>query len=207
MGGKGSGGYRKNALPRDKNPVVKAMDPTNVDPKANTQVIAFMKDCMSIGTPDWSDPADMERHFYDYLDVCDSHGIAPMVGAYAASMGWSPQELSGITRGDPHYNYMWRKYEGLTPESVATVQKGRDFLRISWESSMMTDKGNPAKWIFLGKNYFGMKDQSERVSFNVDVPQKLPAPEDVAAKYAAMVGRQEPKAELLGVEDVPEKDA
>lgn len=207
MGGKGSGGYRKNALPRDKNPVIKAMDPTNVDPKANTQVIAFMRACMDLGNPDYGDPADMERHFYRYLEVCDSHGIAPMIGAYAASMGMSHDEMLGLMRGDPKYNYAFRKYEGLTPESIRTIQKGYNFLKISWESSLMTDKGNPVKWIFLGKNYFGMKDQSERVSYNVDMNQKLPAPEDVAAKYAAMVGRQEPKAELLSVEDVPENDS
>lgn len=199
MGGKGSGGYRKNALPKDKNPLLMANDPTNVDPKANSQVIRFMKAAMAIEEPDLSDPEDIERHFFDFLGVCDENEIVPMVGSYAASMGMRRQELTGILSGDPHFNYCWKKY-GLTPESVGAIQKSYDFLKISWESALMTDKGNPVKWIFLGKNYFGMKDQSEKVNYHVEMPAQLPSPEDVADKYKQLVGRQE-EAEIIEVED------
>ena len=69
----------------------------------------------------------------------------------------------------------------------------------------MDEKGNPVKWIFLGKNYFAMKDQSDRVNYNVEMPAQLPSAEDVTEKYKAMVGRQEPiKIEAIKIEDVEE---
>lgn len=204
MGGKGSGGYRKNALPKDKNPLLKANDMTCCDPKSNSKVIRFMKSAMAIESPDKSDPADVERHFYEFLSVCDECEVTPMMGSYAASLGMRHNEFTGVLRGDPHFKYCWNKY-GLTPESVMQIQKSYDFLKISWEASLMDDKGNPVKWIFLGKNYFGMKDQSEKVNYNVEVPQALPKPEDVREKYKELVGRQD-QAELLSVEDVPKDE-
>lgn len=198
MGGKGSGGYRKNALPRDKNPLLKAKDPTYCDPESNSKVIRFMKAAMEIGDPDFSDPEDIERHFFEYLDVCDRCEVVPMIGSYAASMGMSHDQFWGVCRHDPRYKGLVER-KGLTPQSIGAIQKSYDFLKISWETSLMDDKGNPVKWIFLGKNYFGMKDQSEKVNYNVEMPAQLPAAEDTREKYKELVGRQ---AEILKIEDV-----
>lgn len=204
MGGKGSGGYRKNALPKDKNPLLMANDPDQLDPSLNSKVIRFMKAAMDLGNPDFSDPEDVQRHFYAFLETCERCGVRPMIGSYAASMSMLHQELLGVVQHDPKFNYVVRK-KGLTPESVDVIQKSYDFLKISWETSLMDEKGNPVKWIFLGKNYFSMKDQSEKVNYNVEMPAQLPKPEDVAEKYKALVGRQE-EAEILTIEDVNDSD-
>ena len=200
MGGKGSGGYRKNALPKDKNPLLKAQDPTYVNPKSNSKVIAFMKEAMSLKEPDFSDPEDVERHFFEYLDTCDTCEVVPMIGAYAASMMLSHDQLLGILRGDPKYAYVHAD-RGITPDSLRAIQKSYDFLKISWETSLMDEKGNPVKWIFLGKNYFGMKDQTEKVNYNVSTPAQLPKAEDVQEKYKQLVGRQE-EAVIEKVEEI-----
>lgn len=208
MGGKGSGGYRKNALPRDKNPVVQAADPSNVDAGVNARVMAFGARLMAFDPPDFSDAEDVERRFYDFLGLCGECGIRPMVTSMANAFGMRRQELYGIAMGLPNFDH-WR-HDALTPASRIVLQKAYNFLSTAWETYLMEEKGNPVKWIFLGKNYFGMRDQTERVEMRMDVPAPLPAAEDVAAKYAAMVG-QGPAASLpaqeVEVEDVTDGDS
>lgn len=187
MGGKGSGGYRKNALPRDKNPVLQTSDPSNVDRATNSRVMAFGRDIMAFDPPDFSDAESVRQRFYDYIEMCDRHGIRPMVTSMANAFGMSRRELYEIVVGARNAA-RWRGGV-LTPESKAVLQKCYNFLNTAWETYLMDEKGNPVKWLFLGKNYFGMKDQTERVQVNHNVEHQLPKPEDVASKYAAMVGR------------------
>ena len=203
MGGKGSGGarYRKDGK-KPNTPMVQAADPSNVDREVNSAVMAFGKDIMAFEAPDFSDAASVEDAFYRYIDMCERHGIRPMVTSMANAFGMNRRELYGIAVGDSKF----RNWRGgiLTPESILVIQKSYNFLNTAWETYLMCEKGNPVKWLFLGKNYFGMKDQTERVEVRMDLTPQLPNPEDVAAKYAAMVGKPQPtltEAEIVSVED------
>ncbi len=203
MGGKGSGGPRYGKDGRKaQTPMVQAADPSNVDREVNSRVMAFGKDLMGFEPPDFADAASVERRFFDYLDLCDRHGIRPMVTSMANAFGMNRKELYYIAVDDKRA----RGWRGglLTPESRAIIKKSYEFLNTAWETYLMCEKGNPVKWIFMGKNYFGMKDQSERVEVRMDVSPELPAPEEVVAKYAAMVGRPQP--ELVRPESVEDAD-
>lgn len=202
MGGKGSGGYRRNALPRDANPIVQANDPCSVDPDQNRRAIAFGKALMDLPDPDLSDAAAIRERFYAYLDMCGEHGVRPLVAGISMALGMSRHALKGIAVGDPRY----KAYKGLTTEGAAFVQKIYEFLEIHWEDRFMEDKGNPVKYIFMGKNLFGYKDQAERVVTHVEEKKELPTADEVAAKYAAMAGRPAPEPlqiEPISVESLP----
>lgn len=205
MGGKGSGrkpGFKGCNVPDSKNPVKQAADPSNVDREVNSAVMAFGKDIMAFEEPDFADAESVEQRFYDYLDMCERHGIRPMVTSMANAFGMRRQELWGIAVGDPKYAN-WRGGI-LTPKSRYAIQKSYDFLNTAWETYLMAEKGNPVKWLFLGKNYFGMKDQTEQVQVRMDLTPQLPNPEEVAAKYAAMLGQPQPtlaEAEIVDIED------
>lgn len=206
MGGPGSGrrkGCAGHAVPYDKNPMSQARNMADVDPRANSKVVAFGKALMAFEPPDFSDAAQLEQRFYDYLDLCDCREVRPMVSSMANAFGISRQELQGIAAG--HIN--WQGWRGgvLTREGYSILKKAYTFLETAWETYLMEDKGNPVKYIFLGKNYFGMRDQTEQVQVRVDATPTLPDPKEVAAKYAAMVGRPKPEAlpeaEVVEVED------
>lgn len=202
MGGKGSGGRRKGALPDSKNPIKQAADPSNVDPDINAAVMAFGKDIMAFEEPDFSDADSIEDAFYRYLDLCSKHGIRPMVTSMANAFGMDRRELYFIAVNDRRAE-TWRGGI-LTPKCRSVIQKSYNFLNTAWETYLMTEKGNPVKWLFLGKNYFGMKDQTEQVQVRMDLTPQLPKPEDVAAKYAAMLGQPQPtlaEAEIVDIED------
>jgi hypothetical protein len=194
MGGKGSGGPRYGKDGRKaQTPMVQASDPSNVDAEVNSRVMAFGRELMAFEPPDFSDAASVEQRFYDYLGMCDRHGIRPMVTSMANAFGMNRHELWRIATDDRGA----RGWRGgiLTPESAAVIKKSYNFLNTAWETYLMCEKGNPVKWIFMGKNYFGMKDQSEQVQVRMDVTPELPAAEEVVAKYAAMVGAERPAIE------------
>lgn len=208
MGGKGSGGarYRKDGKKRD-TPMTRAADPSNVPAGTNAAVMAFGKEVMAFEPPDFGDPESLRQRFYDYLDLCSSHGVRPMVGSMANAFGIDRRELWGIAVGDAKY----RNWHGgiLTPECRDVIQKAYTFLNTAWEIYLMEETKNPVKWLFLGKNYFGMKDQTEQVQVRMDLTPQLPNPEDVAAKYAAMVGRPQealPEAEIVDIGEAVEGD-
>jgi hypothetical protein len=184
MGGKGSGGYRRNALPREKNPMMQAADPSNVDRAVNSRVMGFGRDVLAYGDLDVSDPQAVRDRFYDYLGLCDKWGIRPMVNSLAQALGMRRQDLWGIATGSSHY----RNWHGIAPASVDVIQKAYDFLQTSWEIYLTEEKGNPVKWFFLAKNYFGYEDQTVKVTRVEGDARSLPTPEEVAAKYALQVG-------------------
>ena len=205
MGGKGSGrkpGFKGEGVPKDKNPMKQAADPSNVVRGTNSAVMAFGADIMAFDPPDFGDAESLRQRFYDYLELCSRHGIRPMVTSMANAFGLDRRELWGIAVGDAKY----RNWHGgiLTPECRDVIKKAYTFLNTAWEAYLMEESKNPVKWLFLGKNYFGMKDQTEQVQVRMDVAPRLSDPEAVAKKYAAMVGRPRPAladAEIVDIED------
>ena len=197
MGGKGSGRYRKGQ-PND-SPFT-GLNPRSVDPDANHWSIELGKRLMGWEPPDYSDPDAMLKRFYDYLDVCDELKMRPLVQGTAMAFGMNRNVMTDIVVG------RLPKWKNLTPESRSVLKKCYDFLQLSWENQLSTETGNPVKWIFLGKNHFGYRDQSERVVAHVDARPQLPDSEAVAGKYAALVGRDEEQVYELPAEQEKEVD-
>ena len=203
MGGKGSGNRHPKPVPRDKNPVVYANDARNVDPDTNRASVLFGKALFELTEEpvDLADPEAVKQRFYDFLDLCEENKLRPMMTGLAMAMAITPSQLSALGRGDEQV--LSRR---LTAKSRLVLKKAYDFMQVNWENNLQAEKGNPVKWLFLGKNWYGMRDQTERVVTHRDEGLSLPSAEETAAKYAAMVGRQRPKeleGEVVSVEDVP----
>lgn len=204
MGGKGSGNRHPKRVPREKNVAMLARDPRNVEPGTNRAAIIFGKALYGLCKEplDLADDEAVERRFFDFLDVCDEAELRPMMSGLAMALGVTPSQLSRIGQGDT--STLSTK---LTDKSRHAVKKACEFMRVSWEINLQNEKGNPVKWIVLGKNYYGIRDQTEQVVTHREDPLALASPEEVAQKYAAMVGRQQPKAieaEVVDVADSPE---
>lgn len=188
MGGKGSG--NPNARWPKKNPVTEANDPYSIDKDANHWSIVLGKKLMGWEPPDFADPESVQARFYEYLDVCDELGMRPLVTGLAMAFGMNRNVLTALANGS------MGRWKNITPESISVIKKCYDFMQMNWEFQLASEKGNPVKWIFLGKNHFGFRDQSERIVAHVDTRPQLPDSEDVGRKYAALVGREEPEYEL-----------
>lgn len=200
MGGKGSGRRPGGpGVPKEKNPLLQAKDPACVDRDANSRSIALARDVYSMPPVDLKDAEAVEARIFEYLDLCDAHGVKPLVTGLANSLGIGRQELYRIGQGDERC--MVTK---LTDKSRLAVKKAYELFEQIWEGNLAQEKGNPVKWIFLGKNHFGYRDQKEQTIVHREEQATLPSPEEAAAKYAALVGREQPtlgEAEIVDVED------
>lgn len=202
MGGKGSGRY-KDGSPRPPVGVAKHEDaPTKIPGDINHRSIGLGLEMMELGDiDDWSDASELRERFMKCLNICDKWDIKPIVSNIALGFGISANVFQDIVLGRTP------RYKGLTQEGLRFLQKCYDFLRQNLENNLIDERGNPVKWIFLGKNYFGLTDQTERVVKHVDAKPELPQAEKTVNKYASLVGaapQQLPEAEVLNVEDVPE---
>lgn len=197
MGGRGSGnpnGGRSGGGAR------RAEDMASADAEVCSRVMALARDLFSFERPDLGDAASVEDAFYRYLEACARHGTRPMVKGLAYAFGMPSADLQRIAVNDPRYS----NYKGgiLTPESRGALTKSYEFLAVAWETFLVEERGNPVKWIFLGKNYFGMKDQADPVQLSIEVRPQLRAPSEVMAEYAAMVGhpRQNRLPDVIEIE-------
>ena len=206
MGGKGSGGNGKG-VPYEHNPVKQAADPANVDPEVNSKVMKMGIWLMGLERPDYGDERAVKGRVMDYLAKCDELGIKPMVNGLCQALDMPRQDFWGIVNGQKGMGN-WRGGV-LTPESIDVMRKAYAFLSAAWETYLVDEKGNPVKWIFLGKNYFGMRDVSEHVQVRADVTPQLTSPEELSDKYAKMVGKPREKLTegvIESIEDVPDRD-
>jgi hypothetical protein len=132
--------------------------------------------------------AILER-FRRYLEVCGETGMRPMVAGFAFALGLSFDDFYAILQG--------RVTSKTTDETLRILKKGHSFLRFSLEQFMIQDNGNPAKWIFLAKNYFGMKDQTETVITPGNPLGDAKSPEEIAEKYRLSLGDYDAKPQVI----------
>lgn len=201
MGGKGSG--RRGGVPKEQNPLLQSKDPTNVDTSVNSKVMRFGRALMEMDKPDYNDVEAVRQRIDEYLRLCDEIGVRPMVNSLAQALGMDRRVLWSIGTGSKNSHNKIK----LASTSADLIKKAYDFLQTSWEIYLTEEKGNPVKWFFLAKNYFGYEDQTIHVQRQEVDTKALPTPEEVAARYALQVGKPQeqlpepPEAEYEIVED------
>lgn len=203
LGGKGSG-RRDLSDARAKSPVTQSRKPEvpPEDRERHTAAMVFGRALFELALEpiDLADADQVKERFYTFLDMCDREGLRPMVTGLAMAFGMTRQQLCYIGRGDT--STLSTK---LTAKSRDAVKKAYEFMQVNWEINLQAEKGNPVKWIVLGKNYYGIKDQTEQIVTRRDETAALPSPEETAAKYAGLVGRPMQEAipaEVVSVEPV-----
>ena len=199
MGGKGSGNPHPKRVPYDKNPVHQAHNPYDIDPEANSNGISMLVDMMKLPDIDLNDLDALEKRYFEYLGLCDKNDVKPMVAGLSFAFGMNRNILAGIARDDKKY----ANWHDLSTASRCFFKKIYEGLEILWENYLISEKGNPVKWLFLGKNHFGYKDQAERIVKISDETPQLSSPDAVADKYKAMVGKPTLELSPVKVEDVP----
>lgn len=197
MGGPGSGRKKgsKNR-PGTRTMSQQAGDPRNVEPRTLHAAIVFGNILFGLKGPDLSDAEAVERRWFEFMEICDENHVRPMVTGMAMAFNIPNANFRQVVYGTNGNE----RYKGITPESRQILKKGYEFLQFLYEYSMENDVHNPAKYIFLMKNYFGYTDQTVNINISADQKPTLPSAEDVAEKYKAMVGRPTLAIEAEAVE-------
>lgn len=153
------------------------------DPESTRAAMRFGRVLMGLEPVDLSDEEALGERLDLFFELCEEHNLRPMVTGLALALGVDANKLRAISRGDKRYEH----YRGVTPAGRAKLQKAYEFLEYFLEAKLELEKGNPVKWFFLAKNHFGYTDKAERITHVVEEQPTLPDPEELEAKYSALV--------------------
>ena len=136
-----------------------------VEPGDNTRYLRNALAIWDLPPIDISDEKQVEDRIKWYFQKCMEDDVKPGVVGLSNALGVTRDTLwdwtSGNTRAGTHSD---------------VVKKAYGILEQMWEDYMQNGKINPVSGIFLGKNHFGYKDQTElKVATNGDeatIPQE-----------------------------------
>lgn len=120
---------------------------------------------------EWN-PENIGRRTAEYLEKCKEDGIRVNLSDYALALGTTPDGLNELVSD-----------KRLTDETRAAVLKGISMIEDLMLVMMSEQRINPVTGIFMLKNHFGYKDQSE-ISFKGHIETDK---QTLQAKYRAVV--------------------
>lgn len=111
---------------------------------------------------DMTDVDQVEQRLSDYFELYARHDVKPtVVGMALALNGHDRQWLWAVTHNAPAGGTGNR--EKLPTLVSDCIKRAYNMLENSWETYMQNGKINPVAGIFLGKNNFAYKDQTEHI--------------------------------------------
>ena len=155
----------------------------NVDADANARVVAVARELMYAAEVDLTDPDEVSEAVEWAFDLFAEKGVRPSVATMAQALGMTYDDFRRVVAGASLAG------RPITPECRNLLKRLNESLRSMWELYLTSEKGNPVKWIFLGKNYFGMKDQTERIEIREDPLKGLKSAEEIAEMYSRRLGK------------------
>lgn len=111
---------------------------------------------------DLKDPEAVEERILRYFEIEEAYGNKPtFAGMGVALNGMDRQTLYGIVTGN--FGNTGGEITRLPSAVTDIVKKYHSILTQLWEEYMQSGKINPVSGIFLGKNNYGYRDQTEYV--------------------------------------------
>ena len=147
----------------------------NAPPGENARRVRIARVLMSKPRVDTSSVEAVNERFLWYLTVCEQFDDRPTVEGFALSTGYDRNSLRRIKDGETK----------SVPEEVRiTLKRVWDMLNQMMTQYMVDGHLNPVTAIFLLKNNFGYKDQTETVVVKKD-PYETGDPEEIARRRLA----------------------
>ena len=122
-----------------------------------------------------------------YFDLMIERDQKPTVTGLAQAIGVNYHKLSEIRQNKPsgmgNHPFYGHTESFAPPEVRELIQQAYNIMHNLWEDYMMNGKINPASGIFLGKNFYGMKDEVEHTVSVKENPLDAYSAEDIASRY------------------------
>lgn len=144
------------------------LQPVDMKPGENARYLRMARVAMNLPPIDISDPKQVEQRINEYFDFCEANDTKPHVVGMASWIGISRETLNKWKTGD------WRSATHLD-----VIKKAFDCLEGMWLDYMQNGKVNPAAGIFIGKNWFGYRDEQ---NITVKPDQNIPSGDPDAAR-------------------------
>lgn len=132
-----------NPVPNSPTSAMSAAD----KPGDNARYLALARVALTLPRIDTTDAKQVEERCLAYLDFCMEHDMKPHLVGMATWLG--------VTRAT-----LWNWKERNTNTAVwDVIQRMTSVMEMQWADYMQNGKINPASGIFLGKNWFGYRDE------------------------------------------------
>lgn len=124
----------------------------HVEPGDNARYLRYALASWDLPPIDISDPKQVENRIREYFQFCVDNDRKPNIKGLGNWLGVDDTTVSSWRRGE---------YRAETHSPI--IKKAVDFLQEMWWDYGQNGKCNPASWIFIGKNAFGMRDETQVV--------------------------------------------
>lgn len=147
----------------------------NTEPGDNSRYLRHAMASWNLPPIDISDPKQVENRIVEYFTYCEQNDRKPNIKGLGNWLGVSGETVR-----------LWRQGVYREGTHFAVIKKAVDALEELWWDYGQNGKTNPASWIFIGKNAFGMKDQQD-ITIRPDSPYgEQKTAEQIAAEYEVL---------------------
>ena len=122
----------------------------NTEPGDNARYLRHALVSWNLPAIDISDPKQVEKRITDYFQYCIDNDRKPNIKGLGNWLGVSDETVMN-----------WRKGVYREDTHLGLIKKAIDVLQELWWDYGQNGKSNPASWIFIGKNAFGMRDETQ----------------------------------------------
>lgn len=124
----------------------------NTEPGDNSRYLRYALASWDLPPIDISDPKQVEQRIREYFQFCVDNDRKPNIKGLG---NWIGVDDETVRR--------WRTGEYRSETHRGVIKKAVDALQEMWWDYGQNGKCNPASWIFIGKNAFGMRDEQQVV--------------------------------------------
>lgn len=145
------------------------------EPGDNSRFLRYALVGINLPPIDISDPKQVEQRINDYFTYCIDNDRKPNIRGLGNWLGVDSETVMRWRRG---------QFRGDSHQKI--LQKAVAVLEEMWWDYGYEGKVNPANWIFIGKNAYGMKDQQDIVVTPNQAVPEAQDPDTIAEKYALL---------------------
>ena len=144
-----------------------------IEPGDNARYVAFNMQFMNLPKLDFNNVPAVQERIELYFRTCFEQDMKPGVAGLAYSLGVNRRTL-----------WEWKTggRRDATPALADTIKKAYAFLEVLWEQYMQNGKISPPNGIFLGKNNFDYRDETQ-VVVTPNNPYQAASEEELKGKY------------------------
>lgn len=124
----------------------------NVEPGDNTRYLRYAMASLDLPPIDISDPKQVQDRIMQYFEFCANNDRKPNIKGLGNWLGVDATTVNS-----------WRRGEYRAETHSPLIKKAVDILEEMWWDYGQNGRCNPAAWIFIGKNAFGMRDEQQIV--------------------------------------------
>lgn len=141
---------------------------------ANFRYIAFANGLASLPPINLNNAEEIIQRNDQYLIVCTQFATIPSISSYSLALGTTSQGLENILNDSRH-----------NIEAQKAIRKQISVIETIFVNKTVENKINPANAIFILKNQFGYKDQSE-IALQSNAIAERSDPKALEMKYKAI---------------------